>query len=97
MAGETPALPGLVLSTRAAQFPALSAPHGSPRHHRPSRLRPDRCRLWRRVVEAPRQRGRRGAVGRFKTGEALASNAITLSTIFAVASVAFWLHAVEWF
>ena len=35
--------------------------------------------------------------GRFKTGEALASNAITLSTILAVASVAFWLHAVEWF
>ena len=35
--------------------------------------------------------------GRFKTGEALASNAITLSTILAVASVAFWLHAMEWF
>ena len=35
--------------------------------------------------------------GRFKTGEALASNAITLSTILAVASAAFWLRAVEWF
>jgi predicted permease len=35
--------------------------------------------------------------GRFKTGEAFASNAITLSTILAVASAAFWLLAVEWF
>jgi len=35
--------------------------------------------------------------GRFKTGEALASNAITLSTILAVASAAFWLRAVDWF
>ena len=35
--------------------------------------------------------------GRFKTGEALASNAITLSTILAVATAAFWLRAVEWF
>jgi hypothetical protein len=35
--------------------------------------------------------------GRFKTDEALASHAITLSTILAVASVAFWLLAVEWF
>lgn len=34
--------------------------------------------------------------GRFKTGEALASNAITLSTLVAVISAAFWLHAVEW-
>jgi predicted permease len=34
--------------------------------------------------------------GRFRTGEGLASNAITLSTVFAVASVAFWLRAVEW-
>jgi predicted permease len=34
--------------------------------------------------------------GRFKTGEALASNAITLSTIVAVASTSFWLRAVEW-
>jgi len=35
--------------------------------------------------------------GRFKTGWAFASDAITLSTILAVASVAFWLRAVEWF
>jgi malonate transporter len=34
--------------------------------------------------------------GRFKTGEALASNAITLSTLIAVGSAAFWLQAVEW-
>ncbi len=34
---------------------------------------------------------------RFRTGEALASNAITLSTALAVVSVSFWLHAVEWF
>ena len=34
--------------------------------------------------------------GRFKTDEALASNAITLSTILAIASAAFWLRAVEW-
>lgn len=34
--------------------------------------------------------------GRFRTGEGLASNAITLSTVFALISVAFWLHAVDW-
>jgi len=34
--------------------------------------------------------------GQFRTGEALASNTITVSTILAVASVAFWLHAVDW-
>ncbi|MGO8834567.1 MAG: AEC family transporter [Roseiarcus sp.] len=33
---------------------------------------------------------------RFRTGEGLASNVISLSTIFAIASVAFWLRAVEW-
>jgi predicted permease len=33
---------------------------------------------------------------RFKTGEALASNAITLSTAIAVFTVSFWLHAVTW-
>ena len=33
---------------------------------------------------------------RFKTGEALASNAITLTTGFAVITIAFWLHMVEW-
>jgi len=35
--------------------------------------------------------------GRFRTGEALASNAITLSTIAGVVTVAFWLHVLEWF
>jgi predicted permease len=35
--------------------------------------------------------------GRFRTGEALASNAITLSTVLAVVTVAFWLRAAEWF
>jgi hypothetical protein len=34
--------------------------------------------------------------GRFRTGEALASTTITISTVLAVASVAFWLHVVEW-
>jgi len=34
---------------------------------------------------------------RFKNGEGLASNTITLSTIFAVASVTFWLNAITWF
>ena len=34
--------------------------------------------------------------GRFRTGEGLASNAITISTLLAVISVAFWLSAVEW-
>ena len=34
--------------------------------------------------------------GRFKTGEGLASNTITLSTVLAVATIAFWLHAVDW-
>ncbi len=34
--------------------------------------------------------------GRFHTGEGLASNAITISTLLAVISVAFWLSAVEW-
>ena len=33
---------------------------------------------------------------RFKTGEALASNAITLSTGLAVFTVSFWIHAVNW-
>ena len=33
---------------------------------------------------------------RFKIGEALASNAITLTTGFAVVTVAFWLHVVQW-
>jgi predicted permease len=33
---------------------------------------------------------------RFRTGEALASNAITLTTAFSVLTVAFWLHMVEW-
>ena len=33
---------------------------------------------------------------RFKTGEALASNAITLSTGLAVFTVSFWIHAVTW-
>ena len=35
--------------------------------------------------------------GRFKTGEGLASTTITLSTVLAVASVAFWLNVVDWF
>ncbi len=34
--------------------------------------------------------------GRFHTGEGLASNTITVSTIFAVASVAFWLNVMAW-
>ncbi len=33
---------------------------------------------------------------RFRTGEAMASNAITLSTAAAVVTVAAWLHVVEW-
>jgi predicted permease len=33
---------------------------------------------------------------RFRTGEALASNAIAISTGLAVLSVAFWLHVLEW-
>jgi predicted permease len=33
---------------------------------------------------------------RFKTGQALASNSITLTTALAVITVAFWLHVVEW-
>jgi malonate transporter len=33
---------------------------------------------------------------RFKAGEALASNAITLSTGLAVFTVSFWIHAVNW-
>jgi predicted permease len=33
---------------------------------------------------------------RFQTGEALASNSITLSTALAVVTVSFWLHAVQW-
>jgi predicted permease len=35
--------------------------------------------------------------GRFRTGEGLASNAITISTVLAVATIAFWLHVVDWF
>ena len=34
--------------------------------------------------------------GRFRTGEGLASNTITISTALAVASVALWLNLVEW-
>ena len=34
--------------------------------------------------------------GRFRTGEGLASTTITISTVLAVVSVAFWLHVVEW-
>ena len=34
---------------------------------------------------------------RFKTGEGLASNTITLSTILGVVSVTFWLNAITWF
>ena len=34
--------------------------------------------------------------GRFRTGEGLASTTITISTILAVVSVAFWLRVVEW-
>ncbi len=33
---------------------------------------------------------------RFRTGEALASNVITLGTALAAVTVALWLHAVEW-
>jgi predicted permease len=33
---------------------------------------------------------------RFRTGQALASNAITITTAAAVVSVAVWLHIVEW-
>ena len=33
---------------------------------------------------------------RFRTGEAIASNVITIGTAAAVVTVAFWLHAVEW-
>lgn len=33
---------------------------------------------------------------RFSTGQALASNSITITTGLAVATVAFWLHAVTW-
>ncbi len=35
--------------------------------------------------------------GRFRTGEGLASTTITISTVLAVASVAFWLTVVGWF
>ena len=35
--------------------------------------------------------------GRFRTGEGLASNTITISTVLAVVSVAFWLTALGWF
>lgn len=35
--------------------------------------------------------------GRFRTGEGLASTTITISTVLAVVSVAFWLKVVEWF
>ena len=63
-----PALPGgAELASRSRIV--LDAPslrprsHGSPRRHRPPRLRPDRRRLLRRLVEAPRHRRRRGAVG----------------------------------
>lgn len=34
---------------------------------------------------------------RFRTGEALASNAIAISTALAVVTTAFWLQVVEWF
>ena len=34
--------------------------------------------------------------GRFRTGEGLASTTLTMSTVLAVISVAFWLHVVEW-
>lgn len=34
---------------------------------------------------------------RFKTGEGLASNMITLSTLLGVVSVTFWLNAITWF
>lgn len=34
---------------------------------------------------------------RFRTGEGLASNTITISTILGVASVTFWLNAITWF
>jgi predicted permease len=34
---------------------------------------------------------------RFKTGEGLASNTITISTILGVISVTFWLNAITWF
>ena len=34
--------------------------------------------------------------GQFRTGEGLASNTITISTVLAVASVAFWLNVIEW-
>ena len=34
---------------------------------------------------------------RFRTGEALASNAIAVSTGLAVVTTALWLHVVEWF
>ena len=34
--------------------------------------------------------------GRFRTGEGLASNVITLSTVFGVVSIAFWLQAAGW-
>jgi predicted permease len=33
---------------------------------------------------------------RFNTGQALASNVITLTTAFAVVTVSFWLHVVQW-
>ncbi len=36
------------------------------------------------------------AAARFRTGEAIASNAITLSTAAAVVTVTVWLHIVEW-
>ncbi len=34
--------------------------------------------------------------GRFRTGEGLASNVITMSTVLAVAGFAFWLEAAQW-
>jgi len=33
---------------------------------------------------------------RFNTGQALASTSITLSTMIAVVTIAFWLQAVNW-
>ena len=36
------------------------------------------------------------AAARFRTGEAIASNVITLTTAGAVVTVALWLHVVEW-
>jgi predicted permease len=33
---------------------------------------------------------------RFKTGEGMASSAITITTALAVVTISFWLRAVEW-